>query len=508
MRLHWLGILVALTVLASGAQAHLCNNVYRTPDRIIVKPEKDMATLETGDQFRIFILNNYPTRLRNVRLMAEMEAPGVTATITPESFPELIAGQKEAYQITIQAEAGAPQGTHAMRLSIAADNLGFGNAGFEEVRPKSDDEVARSLQDDNPSTRTLGSETLARRGDPRGLEELRALIGGSAGDGYAIRALRAAGMSGNKDCIAIVQPILNDRNGFKRGMALIAMGLLGADSALVEPYGQDDDAFVAAAAHTAFAMTGTAGPEITQWLTTQLETGNPWVTCAAAWGCALAGVEASLPALDACFGSEDADLVVFAGDALIDIGRRQMDQTNAGAGELPESRQVAATGASVFENAPADRLIAKPCLPIPNCAEGGVLEVQVQHSYPGPLHNVTLTVQGEGVELLEQPIVIDALKPTQLVSIPVRIKVTGGADVVQATFLVHADELAEPGEFLAELPCTPEATKRANLAEAAPVGEVEVRIMRFGDYYGWFYLTPLALILGAMVYRWRKQSHS
>jgi len=50
--------------LGAMAWAHLCNNIYRTPDRIIVKPEKQVTTIERSDQFRVFVQNNYPTYLR------------------------------------------------------------------------------------------------------------------------------------------------------------------------------------------------------------------------------------------------------------------------------------------------------------------------------------------------------------------------------------------------------------------------------------------------------------
>jgi len=501
-------VLVAVVALSPLAQAHLCNNIYRTPDRVIVKPEKDVATLETGDQFRIFVLNNYPTRLHNVRLLASMDAPGVTATITPQSFPELIPGRKEAFQVSITAEAGAPQGRHAMQLLIAADNLGLNNAGKQDVREHSLDEIAVSLQDGNPSSRLMGAETLARRGDQRGVDELSKQINGSDGRSYIGRALHAAGMTGNQACVDLVMPKVQGGDGWERGLALIALGLLQAQPDVIKGYLQENDAFTRVAAHTAYVLCGKADKAITDFLATQLDANDAWARCAAAWGSAYAGNADALPVLDGCFASPDADLVVFAGDALISVARKQEGQTNAGLGELAPDDQAVASAESALKNAPPDRVVIKPRLPIPNCAQGGVVEVQVQHSYPAPLHNVKVSVEGAGVELVAPGAAIDALKPTQLGTVSLTVKATGQGDTVPATFLVSADELAQPARYELSLPLTDAAADRANLAEATPVGDIQVRVMRFGDFYGWLYATPLLLIVGAVVYRWRRHARA
>jgi hypothetical protein len=496
-------ILAALAVFVLGAvaEAHLCNNIYRTPDRIIVKPEKDTSTLETGDTFRIFIRNNYPTMLNNVRLLYEMDAAGVQATITPESFAHLVPGEKQAFSVAITAAGNAAQGRHAMKLTIGADNIGFDNAGFVPVGNHSADEIARTLEDGNWSARVMGAESLARMGDQRGIDELQRLIAGNDP-----RGIRAAGMSGNKDCAALLIPVLQNPDGRARGTAVLSLGLLGVESDRIAAMGSDTDPFVQTAAHTAYVIGVEARPDIADWLATQLGQGDAWVRCAAAWGAAWCDKPGALEALDECFRSGDADLVVFAGDALISLANKQ--EAQAGAAAPGPAAEVTPDGTRAFTAAIGDRLNVKPILPIESCADGGVIRIQVAHTYPGPLHNVRVTVEGEGVDVLDAGEAIAALKPTQQNTIELRVKATpkAGAEVTPAVFTVTADEIEKPTQYTFDIPATEAAAKVANLNGTTEVGTVEVRVMRFGDYYGLLFAVPLALIVGTVFWRWRKQS--
>ena len=92
-------ILAAISglIYLSAAYAHLCNNVYRSPDRFIVKPEKPVVALEKSEELRVFVQNNYPAYLHNVRLSARADGDDVTVTVTPESVPQLKAAERTAF---------------------------------------------------------------------------------------------------------------------------------------------------------------------------------------------------------------------------------------------------------------------------------------------------------------------------------------------------------------------------------------------------------------------------
>lgn len=495
-------VLVVLIALAvSTAQAHLCNNIYRTPDRIIVKPEKDTATLETNDSLRIFVRNNYPTRLRNVSLQARVDAPGINVTVTPEKIGVMKAGQKEAFTVQLTAGPGAPRGHHSLKLAISADSIGWGNAGSQPVGEVSDADLLRALKDDNPSCKVLAAESLARRRNSAGVKELENMV--RRGDR---RAIRAAGRSGNPDVLPFLLPKLSDRNGFVVGTTCIALGLLKVELDKVRACCSSADAFVAAAARAALVLAGQGDEAALGYLRERLNHSDQWVRCAAAWGCAWANDADALQALDAVFGSNDAELVVFAGDALLSLADRQEGQTAAQAPPTQVTPEATATSQPVFTAATADRLSVKPSLPMPNCADGGRVELQVYHSYPGPLHNLRVEAHGNGVTM-GQPATLGVLKPTQIATVALALQATppDDADTVPVQLTVTADELKQPGQFAISVPCTDQGVQDAAMDQATPVGEVGVRVVRFGDYHLLLFGIPLVLVLGALAWRWRKQ---
>jgi hypothetical protein len=492
-------LLVGLAI--STAQAHLCNNIYRTPDRIIVKPEKDTATLETNDSVRIFVRNNYPTRLRNVSLQGRVDAPGVQATVTPDRIAVMKPGQTELFTVQIAAGPGAARGHHSLKLAISADSIGWDNVGSQPVGEVSDDDLLRALKDNNPSCQVLAAESLARRDHSAGLQALEGMI--RRGDR---RAIRAAGRSGNPKVLPFLLPKLADRNGFVVGTTCIALGLLKTELDSVRQCCSSADAFVATAAYAALVLAGQGDDAALGYLRQRLNDNDQWVRCAAAWGCAWANEAEALTALDAVFGLNDAELVVFAGDALLSLADRQEGQTAQQAPPVQVTPRDTATSEPVFSAATADRLALKPSLPMPNCAGGGRVELQIYHSYPGPLHNLRVEARGEGVTM-GQPATLQMLKPTQIAAVSLDLQATApeGVDSVPVELTVTAEELQQPGRFTISVPCSDQGVEQVAMDGATPVGEVGVRVVRFGDYHLLLFGIPLVLVLGVLAWRWWRQ---
>ena len=67
--------LVAISglIYLSAAYAHLCNNVYRSPDRFIVKPEKSVTSVDKSEEVRVFVKNNFPVTINDVKLTAKSD---------------------------------------------------------------------------------------------------------------------------------------------------------------------------------------------------------------------------------------------------------------------------------------------------------------------------------------------------------------------------------------------------------------------------------------------------
>ncbi|HQJ52590.1 MAG TPA: HEAT repeat domain-containing protein [Anaerolineae bacterium] len=503
MRVRATALVVVCGLALTAAQAHLCNNIYRTPDRVIVKPEKDAAVFENGDQFRVFVLNNYPTMLRNVRLLGQASVAGVNVGIEPQAIPEMKPGQKEAFTVNVSAGQGVAQGKHSLKFAIAADNIGWGNSGQQPVGEVSDRDLLRAMGDDNTSCVVLAAESLARRKNQAGVDKLTELIN----NGYN-RAIHAAGRSGNPALAPLLLSKLQDRNGMVVGMSCISLGLLKENLDAVRALAGHRDPFIDACANTALVLAGQGDEGSLDYLRQGLSFDDQWVRCAAAWGCAWLNDTEALKVLDQLVSSGDADLVVFAGDALLSLAERQEKQD---AGEATEAVAPTAKPAAgpVLAAATADRLVAKPKVPMPNCAQGGLVEFEVYNGYPGPLHNVRVRPVGPGTTVEGDPVVLADLKPAQSGTVGVRVRLTtpGTADLVPTSFEVTADEIEQPLTVMVSLPCTDKGIQLASMEQAAPVGEMGVRVLRFGDYYLLLSALPLAAVLGALACRWRRQSH-
>jgi len=72
---------------------------------------------------------------------------------------------------------------------------------------------------------------------------------------------------------------------------------------------------------------------------------------------------------------------------------------------------------------------------------------------------------------------------------------------------VTADEVHQPAQFTISVPCTERGVQQVAMEQATPVGEVGVRLVRFGRYYLLLSIIPLALVVGALIWRRRGQSH-
>jgi hypothetical protein len=313
--------LLLLTVLAlalgvATASAHLCNNIYRTPDRIVVKPEKDVTSIVKADQFRVFVKNNYPTVLNNVRLTAKSPDNALATTVEPAAIPRMQPGEKSAFTLKITVKPGVATGKHSLEVGISANEV-----GFRPAAEASTESLRAVMKDDNPSPRVLAAESLVRRKDAAGYESMRGFIGGGDRE-YCCRALRAYGRTGDTSLADLVRTRLNDRDGFVKGNALLCLGMLGLDQQRINAFVNDRDPFVSTCARTALALQGDARP--VPYLRPVVTNPNVWVRAVAAWGLAHAGDKAAVQVLDQSLPvAGDDNCKAMIGDALVTLAQDQ-----------------------------------------------------------------------------------------------------------------------------------------------------------------------------------------
>jgi hypothetical protein len=302
-----------------SASAHLCNNIYRTPDRLIVKPEKQVAEVDQSDQFRIFVQNNYQSYIDHVRLTATIEGgDGVTAEITPNVVDRLNSGQRVAFTLRLTVKDGTPAGKCQLKLKVSADQI-----GFRPVSEPTEGDLLKESEDGNHSGAMLACEALARLKNPKGVEKLRGFCQREKSD-WRGRAIRAMGRTQDPGQIEFLRQLLTERDGWVRGNTLLALGLLKDQPATFQAQVDDRDEFVQAAAWAGLALAGQTGGALDGHLKAGLTSTNPYVRIACGWAlAAMRHDKAGVDVLDAAFRTPDAQQRVTAGDALVDVAARQ-----------------------------------------------------------------------------------------------------------------------------------------------------------------------------------------
>jgi hypothetical protein len=303
-----------LALLPAAAYAHLCNNIYRTPDRLVVKPEKTITTIDKSDTFRIFVKNNYPTVLDNVRLSAKADSDAVAVTVSPDSIAKMMPGDKSAFTIKIEVRDRSRARTAKLSVGISANQV-----GFHPAEPVTKQSLLDAMKEDNPSCKVLTAESLARLKEPAGMKFLKELMGGSDRN-YKARAIRAVGRVGDKNNAPILTELLAERDGWIKGNALLALGNLKVEKPKIQACTSDRDSFVKTSAMAAASMHGDKSYD--KDLTSALRDDNPYVRAAAGWGLAARGDKNAIKVLDQTFQSGNDDVKIFCGDALIAITER------------------------------------------------------------------------------------------------------------------------------------------------------------------------------------------
>jgi hypothetical protein len=299
---------------AASAFGHLCNNIYRVPDRVIVKPEKQVVMLERSDEFRVFVQNNYPAYLHNVGLTVRADGEAVKVEVTPQIAPELRAGQRAAFKVKLTLREGAAPQKLAIRFGFSAAEIGF--RAVEE--PSAEALRALLTTPFNYGDNILAAESLAKRHDPEGTKWLIAFMNNHAvRKDFRSRAMRALGRVGAKENADALKKMLTDEDGFLQGNALLALGCLGEEKATFEKFVSARDDFVRCCASAGSALAGNkdALPELAKGLTSE----DAYVRIASGWALATHQNKQGLEVLERAFATKDAMQLVMAGDALVHL---------------------------------------------------------------------------------------------------------------------------------------------------------------------------------------------
>jgi len=150
-----------------------------------------------------------------------------------------------------------------------------------------------------------------------------------------------------------------------------------------------------------------------------------------------------------------------------------------------------------------DRMFVKPQLPLRVVGEEGEVTLLLYHAYPSSLHNLRLSSPHPAFEMTADPPVVKEFEPTVFLNVTLHFRrralVAGDTVVVPIEF--SAEEMARSQAFDLTLPLTPQGEREVNEALSIPVGQVEVRVARFGEEVYYFYLVPMGLLLAWLLWR-------
>ncbi|HID08169.1 MAG TPA: HEAT repeat domain-containing protein, partial [Armatimonadetes bacterium] len=237
----------------------------------------------------------------------------ITVTVTPQVIREMKPGERSFFTVSVTASPNVPRGRYALTFSISAREI-----GFRAAQPTNVETLQRYLRDNNFSARVLAAESLARMGDRNAIRYL--VRTAMRGDRDArSRSIRALGSAGCKKQTGVLKSLLYERDGWIVGNAIMALGMLRAEKAVIQQCLHVRDRFVQTCALAALAMHGEKAP--LPYLRRLLNDRDNFVRAAAAWGLAVVKDKAGIETLDKLLSINNVMLRVFIGDALVYLAR-------------------------------------------------------------------------------------------------------------------------------------------------------------------------------------------
>ncbi|MFC1498819.1 hypothetical protein ACFLS1_10180 [Verrucomicrobiota bacterium] len=110
-------LLCLATVLffMSKADAHICDNVWRQSDKLIVKPEITGLVVKDKASFKVYMQSNMDRGIKdNVRLVGRSEAFDVK--VSPSAGHRIKPGKKFEYDVSLALKPGVRSGEYSLRF--------------------------------------------------------------------------------------------------------------------------------------------------------------------------------------------------------------------------------------------------------------------------------------------------------------------------------------------------------------------------------------------------------
>lgn len=124
MRKNWrwiVGIGASLSI-STFLYAHLCDNVFRQADSLIVKPETYSLVVKDSTTFKIFLQNNMDRGIAEISLVPESPAFDFSVTPSKMSIPK---DRQVYFEVTISPKPGVKTGNYPVKFHLVGGGREF-----------------------------------------------------------------------------------------------------------------------------------------------------------------------------------------------------------------------------------------------------------------------------------------------------------------------------------------------------------------------------------------------
>ena len=114
-------------LMAGGAGAHLCDNVYRQADKVIIKPEFTNLIVKDDATFKVFIQNNMDRGVQTAGLEGESDAFNIKVTPHAMEIPKARSEKdRVSFDVAITLKPGYKSGNYRINFKLVGRGDGEG----------------------------------------------------------------------------------------------------------------------------------------------------------------------------------------------------------------------------------------------------------------------------------------------------------------------------------------------------------------------------------------------
>ncbi|MCX7916830.1 MAG: hypothetical protein N2589_01690 [bacterium] len=137
---NWIGksVYIFIFILHSTIYAHLCDNVFRQADSLIVKPETYSLVVKDKTTFKIYLQNNMDRAIAEISLIPESTAFDFEVSPKKMSIPK---GRQVYFEVTIIPKPEIKTGNYSIKFRLVGGGREFKSFTLEGLSQQEKKEI-------------------------------------------------------------------------------------------------------------------------------------------------------------------------------------------------------------------------------------------------------------------------------------------------------------------------------------------------------------------------------